>query len=310
MSSSPDTHQQIEQLVKSERVVLFMKGNRQFPQCGFSATVVQILDGLVPEYRTVNVLSDPAIREGIKAYSAWPTIPQLYIEGEFVGGCDIVRELFASGDLQAKLGVETGAVEPPSITITPLAAEKLKEALADADANERIHLSVDAKFRAQLGFAVRGPAFLEVEDQGVTLLVDAASAKRAEGVTIDWKESSGAGPGFKIDNPNAPGEVIELSPKELAAKLEAGEIPTLYDVRTDQEREIAVIEGSVQLDDATVAEIESLDRSTPLAFYCHRGRRSLSAAEHFRALGFKKIFNLKGGIGAWSAEVDPDVPTY
>ena len=90
----------IDSLVASDRVVLFMKGTRHQPQCGFSATVVQILDTLVPEYTTVNVLDDPAIREGIKAYSTWPTIPQLYLGGEFVGGCDLVREMYASGELQ------------------------------------------------------------------------------------------------------------------------------------------------------------------------------------------------------------------
>src|SRR5690606_17960014 len=82
MPSSPETLRQIEDLVKSDRVVLFMKGSRSFPQCGFSATVVQILNSIVPQYKTVNVLADPAVRQGIKDYSSWPTIPQLYIEGE------------------------------------------------------------------------------------------------------------------------------------------------------------------------------------------------------------------------------------
>ncbi|MET0386469.1 MAG: Grx4 family monothiol glutaredoxin, partial [Polyangiales bacterium] len=81
----------IQEVIASDRVVLFMKGTRNFPQCGFSATVAQILNGLVPQYKTVNVLTDPDIREGIKAYSEWPTIPQLYVDGKFVGGCDIVR---------------------------------------------------------------------------------------------------------------------------------------------------------------------------------------------------------------------------
>jgi monothiol glutaredoxin len=97
------TRARIDGLVKDHSVLLFMKGNRQRPQCGFSATVVQILDSLVPEYSTVNVLEDPEIREGIKEYSSWPTIPQLYLGGEFQGGCDIVIELYQSGELQQKL---------------------------------------------------------------------------------------------------------------------------------------------------------------------------------------------------------------
>jgi len=95
---------QIDDTIKKHKVVLFMKGTRSFPQCGFSATVVGILNQLVPSFATVNVLTDAKVREGIKEYSQWPTIPQLYIDGEFIGGCDIVKALHASGELQKKLG--------------------------------------------------------------------------------------------------------------------------------------------------------------------------------------------------------------
>ena len=93
-------HEFIDNEVKTNDVVLFMKGSPQFPQCGFSGQVVQILDYLGVDYKGVNVLADMEIREGIKAYSNWPTIPQLYIKGEFVGGCDIVTEMFQAGELQ------------------------------------------------------------------------------------------------------------------------------------------------------------------------------------------------------------------
>jgi len=105
MQLSEDTKARIEGIVGSADVVLFMKGDRRFPQCGFSATVVQILDHLIPEYTTVDVLQDQEVREGVKAYTQWPTIPQLYVKGEFVGGCDIIREMFQSGELQKTLGV-------------------------------------------------------------------------------------------------------------------------------------------------------------------------------------------------------------
>jgi monothiol glutaredoxin len=97
------TRSRIDGLVKDNTVLLFMKGNRQRPQCGFSAQVIQILDSLLPEYRTVDVLADPEIRDGIKEYSSWPTIPQLYVAGEFQGGCDIITEMYQSGELQQKL---------------------------------------------------------------------------------------------------------------------------------------------------------------------------------------------------------------
>ena len=90
----------IDNEVKSNDVVLFMKGTPQFPQCGFSGQVVQILDHLGVAYKGINVLESDEIREGIKAYAQWPTIPQLYVKGEFVGGCDIIREMFETGELQ------------------------------------------------------------------------------------------------------------------------------------------------------------------------------------------------------------------
>ena len=94
---------EIKDTVTNNPVVLFMKGTPQFPMCGFSGQVVQILDYLGVPYKGVNVLDNQDVREGIKTYSNWPTIPQLYVKGEFIGGCDIVREMFQSGELQQHL---------------------------------------------------------------------------------------------------------------------------------------------------------------------------------------------------------------
>lgn len=94
---------QIKKCVSENEVVLFMKGSRDFPQCGFSAMTSQILNNLGVEYLDIDVLKDMEIRQGIKEYSDWPTIPQLYIKGEFVGGCDIVKEMFEAGELQELL---------------------------------------------------------------------------------------------------------------------------------------------------------------------------------------------------------------
>ena len=95
--------QVIENEVKGNEVVLFMKGTPQFPMCGFSGQVVQILDNLGVPYKGLNVLENDELRQGIKSYSNWPTIPQLYVKGEFVGGCDIIREMFQAGELQQLL---------------------------------------------------------------------------------------------------------------------------------------------------------------------------------------------------------------
>ena len=101
--SEQAVHDWIRKQISSNDVVLFMKGTKNFPQCGFSGQVAQILQYLGVEYQDVNVLDDMSIREGIKSFSEWPTIPQLYVKGEFVGGADIVREMFQSGELQTQL---------------------------------------------------------------------------------------------------------------------------------------------------------------------------------------------------------------
>ena len=95
---------QIKSDIASNDVVLYMKGTKKIPQCGFSATVVQILERVGVDFKDVNVLADPNIRDGIKAFSEWPTIPQLYIKGEFIGGSDIMTEMFQNGELQQVLG--------------------------------------------------------------------------------------------------------------------------------------------------------------------------------------------------------------
>jgi monothiol glutaredoxin len=90
----------IDEQVKKNKIILYMKGTPSFPMCGFSAATIQVLDSYNVAYESVNVLDDPAIRDGIKRYSNWPTVPQLYINGEFVGGCDIVREMHVKGELE------------------------------------------------------------------------------------------------------------------------------------------------------------------------------------------------------------------
>jgi monothiol glutaredoxin len=98
-----DITQQIESTIRNNDIVLFMKGTKKIPQCGFSATIAAILERCGVDFKDVNVLADPALREGIKQFTNWPTIPQLYVKGEFIGGCDIAREMYESGELQALL---------------------------------------------------------------------------------------------------------------------------------------------------------------------------------------------------------------
>lgn len=102
-ANDPAVFSTIRSIVNENNVVLFMKGTAEMPQCGFSATVVQIMELTETAFKDVNVMADPEIRQGIKDFSDWPTIPQLYIKGEFIGGCDIIREMYESGELQPLL---------------------------------------------------------------------------------------------------------------------------------------------------------------------------------------------------------------
>jgi len=93
-------NERIQSLIDANKILIFMKGNREIPMCGFSATVIEVFNRLKVPYETVDVLEDPQIREGIKAFSSWPTIPQVYVDGKFVGGCDIIRDLYTRGELE------------------------------------------------------------------------------------------------------------------------------------------------------------------------------------------------------------------
>src|SRR4029079_7291276 len=142
MTLDAQTRKKIDSIVQSDSVVLFMKGTRSFPQCGFSASVVNILNTLIPKYTTVNILSDQDIRTGMKEYSDWPTFPQLFIKGEFVGGADIVRQMHESGDREPKLGDLVAPAKTPTVTVSPRAAAELGEALKEGGGGDVIHLTI------------------------------------------------------------------------------------------------------------------------------------------------------------------------
>jgi len=298
----------IDDLVKSDEVVLFMKGSRSFPQCGFSASVVNILNTLVPKYTTVNILTDQDIRGGMKEYSDWPTFPQLFIKGEFVGGADIVRQMHESGELEKKLGGIVAPAKAPTVTVSARAAAELKAALEDGGPGDVIHLTVTPSWEHQLDLGPKEASHVTVEAGGLTLQLDRASAGRANGVSVDFIEGAD-GAGFKIENPNRPAMVKQIDAKALKALLDAGTVKHLYDVRTEKERGIAQIGGKL-LDDGAMHEIEALPKDTHIAFYCHSGNRSRGAAEHFLKMGFTNLYNLAGGIDGWSRDVDPKVPRY
>ncbi len=309
MSIAPELRQRIQSLVDDNDVVLFMKGTRQQPQCGFSARVVGILDGLVDNYQTVNVLADPDIRQGIKSFSEWPTIPQLYVKGEFIGGSDIVAQSAASGELVEMLGIELEEIAVPEVTVTDAAASRLRDATQGQGAGQFLRFSIGSGFRYQLSMGPEQFGDVKVVANGITLLLDRASAKIAGGTVIDF-ERQGLQSGFTITNPNEPKPIEQLSVTQLKAWMDAGEELLLVDVRTPKERATANIEGSMLLDAAGAQKLESTDKNARIVFQCRSGKRSQQAAEYYKEQGYTNVYNLAGGILAWSAEIDPSIPQY
>ncbi|HZX90600.1 MAG TPA: Grx4 family monothiol glutaredoxin [Rudaea sp.] len=308
MSLAPEVRTRIETLLQDNRVVLFMKGNPGAPRCGFSAAASGLLNELLPDYATVDVLEDPEIREGIKAYGNWPTIPQLYVGGELVGGSDIIQSMYTSGELQELFGLPKPDRTPPPITITDKAAAEIRNAMADAEAGLVLHLAIDARYQAQFHLAEAELGAIRSEANGIAIYMDPATAQRARNVRIDWADTV-QGSGLTIDNPNAPAGVKALSVQELKARLDAGDI-TLIDVRPPDERARAALTSPFRTLDDGIDALASLPKDTQLAFLCHTGSRSARAADHFRGLGFAKVYNVDGGIDAWSREIDSGVPRY
>jgi len=303
-----DVHAKIDSLVKEHEVLLFMKGTRTAPQCGFSARVVETLDEYLPEYQTVNVLADPAIREGIKVYSSWPTIPQLYVKGKFVGGCDIVTEMSSSGELDDVLGVKKPELRAPEVFVSD-AAVKALSSFHEGEGKPSVRLEITPRWQYGMDFDAPRPGDVVVEGKTWTLVMSRSAARKADGLRIDFVEDPGGG-GFKIDNPNEPPKVKQLPVTELKKWMEGGKPIEIFDVRTPEERATAHIEGTHLLDEEGQKRLASLERDTTLVFHCHHGGRSQRAAEHALGMGFKDVYNLAGGIDAWSQQVDSDVPRY
>jgi monothiol glutaredoxin len=286
-----------------------MKGDPQAPRCGFSAKAVGALQAVVETFHTVDVLDDAEIRDGIKLFGSWPTIPQLYVDGELVGGSDIIEGMLNSGELHGLFGATPPDRTPPPITITERAAEAIRAAMADSGPGLGLHMAIDGRFQAQFQLKPIGGGEIVSESQGIKVHFDLASAPRAKGLEIDWVEDV-RGAGLAIKNPNAPAQVQPMTVQELAARVAKGDI-SVIDIRPEADRGFAAFPHAHQvLDETTAGALEALPKETELAFLCHHGISSARAAEHFRAQGFSRLFNVEGGIEAWSQQIDPSVPRY
>jgi len=295
MALDPSLRARIDQMLTSNRVMLFMKGTPKMPQCGFSAQTVGALDTILEgNYASFNVLEDQEVREGIKEYGNWPTIPQLYVDGELVGGCDIVMEMFNAGELHDLFGLEPPDRTPPEIEISERAASKIREFLA-AYPGQHLHFQVGSDWDAQFNLGPKSGTEIESTAAGLTVLMDLASAQRARGAKIDWVETV-QGEGLKLDLPGAPPPVRQISPAELRQRLEADQRLVVVDTRNELDRQNKPLPFARALDADLMAELKDADRETPLVVLCNKGLSSQEVAEHYRKQGFTEVYNLSGGV--------------
>ncbi len=297
MSLDPAVRERIEQHLASHDVFLYMKGSPKMPQCGFSAKTAGMLDSLLDgNYASFNVLEDEAIREGIKVFGDWPTIPQLYVKGELVGGCDIITEMYNAGELHELLGMEAPDRTPPEIEITDLAATKIGEFLANYP-GQHLHFSVGSDWQAQFQVGPKAGHEIESSSNGLTVLMDLATADRARGAKIDWTVSM-QGEGLSLDLPGAPAPVKDMTPDELQTRMNAGERMMVVDTRSEPDRRAQPLDFARGLDAELMAELKDADTMMPLVFVCAHGISSRAVAEHYRKQGFAQVYNLEGGANA------------
>lgn len=296
-----NTTERIEQMLADSPVFLFMKGNPQTPMCGFSSNTVKILKDLLgDDFGHFNVLEDAEIREGIKAYGQWPTIPQLYVNKELIGGNDIITEMFNSGELHDLLGLEQPDRTPPEMNISDEALAHIKEGMAEAG-DHQLFLSIDDAFNTR--FSLEQPKGFEIVcDLGeLKVYMDIATAKRAKGLSISWVDEL-QGSGLRIDNPNEPPAVKSLSVDELRGWMASETAnPHIYDVRSEEKIAEGTVDTAIRLDKSAIEAVEAMEKDTPLVFVCQVGQSSMAAAEFFRKKGFTDIYNLTGGFNAWIA---------
>lgn len=302
------TKDKIEHFISNNQVALFMKGTPQRPECGFSAKVIEALQKFTYDFASINILTDPLIREGIKEYSSWPTIPQLYINKEFVGGCDITLELASSGELAKLLGIKKALIAP-NIKIEDSAIKAFKKALEQNNQQESIRISIAANFEHALEFDQANNDDFLIKYDDINLIIDHYSATKADNLSISFHESS-TDSGFDFYNPNIPSEVKELTTEELNQWHVNKKPFILIDVRPKAEYDIAKIDFAKRLEDLSIKEQQELSKDIPIVFHCHHGSRSFNTAQKWRLKGFSNIYNLSGGIDDWAKKIDKNINTY
>ena len=314
------TKEAVKDVVTEDKIVVFAKGTKEMPRCGFSARAIQVVESVGKPFKVVDILSDPSIRPALVAFSSWPTTPQVYLDGEFLGGSDIIMELYESGELQKKIASSYGeefkeVQDNQRVDVTDEALGKVKEFM-ETDL-EFLRLSVQVKdgdraYSLELDSHTSAAADLKWKVKGLTVIVAKAMSELFDKLEVSWVNKDG-NEGFavkEVGNPPALPIPIDIDKADLA-RLMRSEIKDgklwIVDVREDDEWKSGHGEEAVHLPLSRLEKEwkdKGFDSKDTLVFYCAAGKRSLSAANHFRhKLGFPNTRSLVGGIGNYPSNI-------
>jgi monothiol glutaredoxin len=294
--SDPSPDVRVTQALSSARVVLFLKGTRARPSCRFSGQAVELLDSLLPDYATFDVKSDPELKAAVTTHAKWDAFPQLYVEGELVGGVDSLKELFVNGGLARRLGVAQPDLPKPQLHLSHPAHQQLLGSLGQTP----VRIDRDAEGTLRLAASRQNSSDLVVKLGELTFVFDVIVARYVDGLRIDWLDEPG---GYLLRT--VAEAVRQLPALALADLLASGKLQQVVDVRTQAEFSHRHLPGATFLTRQTLADLLQLDRRTPLVFVCAEGSRSQHTAEHFVADGFTEIYCLQGGLHSWEEQLGP-----
>ncbi len=286
--------QQVDDAIASDDVVVFMKGTREAPHCGFSAQMVEILNHLLPNYSTFDVRDDVELRRVVKERSGWPTFPQLYVRGEFIGGSDIVKELFVSGDLAGRLGVAPAELPSPELHFSQRALEQLVRLAA----GQPVRIELDARGDSHLSVSQRQSSDIELSVGDIVVVMDVLTATRADGLRVDYLPEPG---GFIVSH----AKVTPITAARFTEMLAMQEPLLVVDCRTLAEYSTGSVPGAEHLNQALLEHLAGANEERTVVFVCRNGSRSSNVAEHFAVLNGTPARYLEGGLERWRSTGAP-----
>lgn len=310
------TRDSIATIVKDEKLLIFAKGTREAPRCGFSARAIDVIARLGKPFKVVNILEDPTLRPALVEFSQWPTSPQVFLDGELLGGSDIVQELFESGELQQKVAKSFGdapapAPEKPPVSITPEALAKVREFMETANDKLRLHVNVsngERTYALEIDTYSHAGQDLSYTINGITVVHARAMRPLFNALEVSWvsKDDSegfavrevGQAPALPVPFEIKRDELESLLKSDAKAGLESS--LKIVDVREDEEWAEGHGEGTIHLALSRLEkewEQKGLEKSDTIIMVCRSGNRSGQATKAFRdRFGFAKTRNLVGGI--------------